>query len=173
MKNDMLVLLNRLDPSEDWLSQVREIAVTHGIAKVYLARVTPPFSSRVQSRVAPALLDMMGRMSATATSKYLSKIADDLRKQGVDAEPISTGMTAKEMYKFIKDSNIVLIVATDREAKLYRWHSGGLTERHLQFIWEHVFGPMLPTLLEQFHGSTTRGQRQRPRKAEHREENTK
>ncbi len=104
------------------------------------------------------MLDMMERMSAAATSKYLSKIADDLRKQGVDAEPISTGMTAKEMYKFIKDSNIILIVATDREAKLYRWHSGGLTERHLQFIWEHVFRPMLPTLLEQFHGTTTRGQ---------------
>ena len=91
----MLVLLNRPEDIEAHLSELREIAKKHGIEKVYLARVTPPFSSRVQDRVAPALLDMMAQMSDAAASKHLSKIADDLRKEGIDAEPISAGMPAK------------------------------------------------------------------------------
>jgi DNA-binding IscR family transcriptional regulator len=45
MKTYMLVLLNHLDSGEGWLSQVREIALAHGITKVYLARVTPTFTN--------------------------------------------------------------------------------------------------------------------------------
>lgn len=148
----MLVLLNRLDPAEDWLSQVREIALTHGIAKAYLARVVPPFSSRVRSRVAPAILDMMARMSDAAASKHLSKIADDLRKEGIETEPISTGMPAKEIHEFIKNNGIVLIVTTDGRSGLCRWASEGLTERHVKFMCEHIFGPTQPTRQEQAPG---------------------
>ena len=170
MKTYMLVLLNRLDSAEDWLSQVRETTMMHGIEKVYLARVTPPFSSRVQDRVAPALLDMMAQMSDAAASKYLSKIADDLRKEGIETEPIRAGMPAKEIHKFIENNDIVLIVTTDGRSGLCRWASGGLTERHVQFLCEHIFGPMQPTRQDRSHWATTRRQKQRARKAEHSEE---
>ena len=151
MKN-MLILLNYLEDIEGRLSELREIATTHGITKAYLARVLRPFGSRVRSIVAPSKLDMAMRMSDAAASKYLSRIADALRKEGIDAEPISTGIPAKEIDKFIEKNYIDLIVTYDGRSGLCQWPSGGLSGRHVKFLCEHLFALITPTPQEQLKG---------------------
>jgi hypothetical protein len=116
--NNMLVLLNRLEIIEDYLSKIREIAKTHGIEKVYLARVSCAFGSRIRSRVAPHKLDMAAKMSDEAASRYLSKVADDLRKDGLDVEPITAGIPAKGIHDFIKKNNVNLIVSDEGHSEL-------------------------------------------------------
>jgi len=98
----MLVLLNRPEDIEGHLSELREITKMQGIAKVYLAKVPRAFRSRARSIVAPQKLDMAARMSDAAAGKYFSKIANDLRAEGVDIEPISAGIPAVEIDKFIE-----------------------------------------------------------------------
>ncbi len=134
----MLVLINRLD-IERHLSEIREIAETHGIAKTYLARVSPDFGSRVRSIVAPHKLDMVARMSDAATSKYLSQIAAALREDGIDCETIGNSIPAKNLDDFIEKNNIDLVLTSDGRSGLCRWPSGGLVGRHVQFLYEHAF----------------------------------
>jgi hypothetical protein len=100
----MLVLLNRPEDIEGRLSELRKIAKTHGIAKVYLATVSRAFGSRARSIVAPHKLDVAARMSDAAASKYFSKIADELRTEGVHVEPISASIPAGEIDDFIEIS---------------------------------------------------------------------
>jgi len=168
----MLVLLNRPEDIESHLAGLREIAKTHGIAKVYLARVSRAFGSRARSVVAPHKLDMAARMGDAAASKYLSKIADDLRTEGVDVEPISAGIPAREIDKFIEKNEIDVIVTSNGRSGLSRWPSTGLPERHMLFLCEHVFGLMQPKQQKESHPATTREQKRRPGKAEHNEEGT-
>lgn len=134
----MLVLANRLD-IEGHLSEIKEIAKTHGITKIYLAKTSPDFSSRVRSIVAPHRLDMVARMSDEATSRYLSKIADTLREEGIDCEPIRASIPAKRIDDFIKESDVDLVLTSDGRSGLCRWSSKGLAERHVQFLHERMF----------------------------------
>ena len=76
-------------------------------------------------------------------------LIDACAQEGIEAEPISAGMPAKKIYKFIENNAIVLIVNTDGRSGLCRWASEGLTERYVQFLCEHIFGPMQPTRQEQ------------------------
>lgn len=155
----MLVLLNRPEDINVHLPELREIASVHGIAKVYLARVLRPFDSRVGSVVSPHKLDMAVRMNEAATSKYLSKMADDLRTEGMDVEPVNIGIPAVEIDEFIEKNELNLIVTSDGTSKLCRWPSTGLLGRHVLFLCEHVFGAMQPEQQEQFHRATKRGRR--------------
>ncbi len=124
----MLVLLNRPEDIESHLSELREITKMQGIAKVYLTKVSRAFRSRARSIVAPQKLDMAARMSDTAAGKYFSKIANDLRAEGVDIEPISAGIPAVEIDKFIDKKGIDLIVTTSRRSGLHQWPASGFTE---------------------------------------------
>jgi nucleotide-binding universal stress UspA family protein len=129
----MLVLLDRPEDIEGRLSELREIAVKHKVAKVYLARVSRTFGSRVRSIVAPHKLDMAARMSDAAASKHLSRIADALGTSGVNAEPISTGILASEIKEFIDKNNFDLIVSTEGLSRLCR-RPESLTGRHVQYL---------------------------------------
>lgn len=153
---EMLVLLNRPEDIEVHLSELREIAKTHGIVKVYLANVSRAFGSRARSIAAPHKLDMAARLSDAAASKYFSKIADDLRTEGVDVEPISAGIPAVEIDKFIEKNEIDVIVTSDGRSGLCSWLGAGLPGRHMLFLCEHVF-ELMPTPQVHFRGATKRG----------------
>ncbi len=114
----MLVLLDRPEDIEGRLSELREIAVKHKVTKVYLARVSRTFGSRVRSIVAPHKLDMATRMGDEAASRYLSKIADELRKGGLDVEAISASIPVGEIARFIEKSNIDLFVGAEGFSEL-------------------------------------------------------
>ncbi len=129
----MLVLLDRPEDIESRLSELREIAVKHKVAKVYLARVARTFGSRVRSIVAPHKLEMAARMSDDAASRYLSVISDKLRTGGIDVEPISTGILATEIKEFIDKNNFDLIVSTEGLSRLCR-RPESLTGRHVQYL---------------------------------------
>lgn len=152
----MLVLLNRLDDIEGHLLELREIAITHRIAKVYLARVSRAFGSMVRRIMAPHKLDMATRMSDVAASKYLAKIADDLRTDRIDVEPISTGIPYGEIDEFIERNEIDLVVTSDGRLGLCSWTGAGLAGRHILFLCEHVFGSTQPVRQEQFNATTRR-----------------
>jgi len=81
--------------------------VKYKVAKVYLARVSRTFGSRVRSIVAPHKLDMAARMSDAAASKHLSGIADALGARGINAEPISTGILATEIEEEAEEISLV------------------------------------------------------------------
>ena len=123
----MLVLLNRPEDIEGHLMELKEIARTQGIAKVNLARVSRAFGSRARSIVVPHKLDMVARMSDAAASKYLSKITDDLRTEGIDGEPIGTGIHAVEIDEFIRRNDIDLIVTTHGRSGLHQRLAKGFT----------------------------------------------
>ena len=123
----MLVLLNRPEDIDSHLADLKKIAKTQGIAKVYLTRVSRAFSSRARSIVVPHKLDMVARMSYAAASKYLYKIADDLRTEGIDVEPIGTGISAGEIDEFIRRNDIDLIVTTHGRSGLQQRLAKGFT----------------------------------------------
>ena len=126
MKNNMLVLFNHPEDIESHLSELKEIAKTHEIVKISLARVSPPFGSRIRSRVAPHKLDMATRMSDESASRYLSTIARALRAENVDCELISTGIPATEINSFIEKHDFHLIVRVEGRTGLSRWSAEGL-----------------------------------------------
>ena len=124
----MLVLLNRPEDIDGHLVELKEIAKTQGIAEMNLARVSRAFVSRARSIVALHKLDMAARMSDAAVSKYLSKIADDLRTEGIDVEPIGTGIPAVEIDEFIRRNDIDLIVTTHGRSGLHQRLTKGFTK---------------------------------------------
>ena len=121
MKNNMLVLLNCPEDIESHLSELREIAKTHEITNITLARVVTPFGSRIRSRVAPHKLDMAARMSDEAASRYLSKIAHALSAGDINVELTGTGIPAAEINKFIEKNDFDLIVGVGGRSGLSRW----------------------------------------------------
>ncbi len=121
----MLVLMNRLD-IEGHLSELREIAKTHGITNITLARVLTPFGSRIRSRVAPHKLGMAARMSDESAGRYLSKIAHTLSAGDINVELISAGILAGEINRFIEKHNFHLIVRAEGRSGLSRWSAEGL-----------------------------------------------
>ena len=153
----MLVLLNLPKDIEDHLSELREMVIEHEIGKVYLARLSRAFSSRAHSVVGSHKLDMAARMSDTSASKYLSKMADDLRTEDLDVEPISTGILAMEINEFLKKNEIYVTVTKDLRSGLCCWLGTGFSERQVLFFCEHVFRRMQPTLPEQSNRAKTRG----------------
>jgi len=135
----MLVLLNRPEDIDGHLVELKEIAKTQGIAKMNMARVLRAFGSRARSIVASHKLDTAARMSNAAASGYLSKIADDLRTEGVDIEAISAGIPAVEIDKFIRKNDIDLIVTIDGRSGLCQWPTRGPTKIQMRFLCEHIF----------------------------------
>lgn len=116
----MLVVMDCPEDIEGRLSELRGIAAKHKVEKVYLARVSRPFGSRVRSIVAPHRLDMAVQMSDAAANKHLFRMADILGRSGVKAEPISTGILATDLEEFINKNNFDIIVSIERLSKLYR-----------------------------------------------------
>ena len=136
----MFVLLNRPEDIEGRLPELKDIAITHRIKKLYVARILRPFGSRARRIVAPHKLDLAAQISDAATSNYFSKIADDLCTEGVEVEPICTSIPAVEIDKFIDKNDVDLIVTTDGRSGLCRWPSRDLVGRHVLFLCEHIFG---------------------------------
>ena len=65
-------------------------------------------------------------MSDEAASRYLSKIAHALSAGDINVEPISTGIPAAEINKFIEKHDFNLIVSAEGRSGLSRWPAEGL-----------------------------------------------
>ncbi len=133
----LLVLLNRLD-IEGHLPEIIEITKTHGVVRVYLAKASPEFGSRVRTILPAHKLDMAARMGDMAVGRYLAQIADTLRKRGIDCDYVSTGIPAKKLDDFMKSNGIDLVLSSDGRSGLCCWPGGGLSGRHAQFLYEHA-----------------------------------
>ena len=107
-------ILVPLDGSSDakWsLSHAKAIAKAFQVEKVFLLRVLTPFSSSALSRIPAKKLEIVEQSSKAEAWKYLSEIADILKKEGINAEPaVATGKPAKEMMDFAKSNSVDLIV---------------------------------------------------------------
>ena len=115
--NRMLILLDRLD-IEGYLPELGDIAKSHKIAKMYLARITPDYGARVRSIVAPHKLEMAEQMTDAAAGRYLDRIADALREKGLEFEIISRGMRPDKIDDFIRANEIDLIVSMEKGSDL-------------------------------------------------------
>lgn len=137
----MLVLLKSPQDIETHLGELKEIVQTHGIARVYLARVSRAFGARVRSIAAPHKLDTAIRMSSASVDRYFSNIADDLSIAGIDVIPVSTGLQVQEIDSFIRKHDIDLIVTNDGRLGLCQWKTGvDLSRGHVLLLCDHVFG---------------------------------
>jgi len=106
----MLVLLNRPEDIDGRIPELKDIAVTHGVVKVYLARLSRDFGPRVRSVVVRHKLDMAARMGDAAADKYLRRMAGVLCGQGLDCETISAGLPVERIGQWIGGSEMDLIV---------------------------------------------------------------
>lgn len=136
----MLVLLNHPEDIDTHLQELREIATTHGITKVYLARLSRAFGSRARSIVIPHKLDMATHLSDAAVHQYLSSIAVEFRAGGLDAEPISAGLSATAIDSIVAENEISMVVTSDGRSGLCCWPGTARLEKQVPLLYEHVFG---------------------------------
>ncbi len=109
----MLVLLSRPEDIEGRLSELREIATKNRVEKVYLVSVSRAFSRGVRSIVSPHKLDTAARICDEAVSRYLSRIAGELGKEGFAVEAVRTRIPVGGIDGFIGKNNIDLLVSTE------------------------------------------------------------
>ena len=77
-------------------------------------------------------------MSDAAANKYLSKIANALSAEGIDAVPIGVSIPTEKIEEYIKKNNIDLVVTGDGRSGLCSWPSEGLTGRNMQSLYEYA-----------------------------------
>lgn len=128
----MFVLLNRPEDIEGYLTELKNIAITHGVMKIYLARLPRDFNPRARSIMAPQKLDMAARMGDAAASKYLREIANTLCGEGIDCESISSDLPATEIAGLIKERDADVIVGVGTHSGLPdllgKWTRGRLAQ---------------------------------------------
>ncbi|MBI2860572.1 MAG: hypothetical protein HYX91_03575 [Chloroflexi bacterium] len=105
---DMLVLLDRPEDIEGRLEEIQQVAASHKVKRVYLARAPRAFGTRVRGMVAPHKLKLAVQMSAEATGIYLSRAARELSKGGLNVEVISASQ--EEIDRLMGKSNIDLLI---------------------------------------------------------------
>ena len=113
MYRKILIPLDGSDVAENSIQYVKKIAQKHRVSKVYLMEVLPQFRSVFRSRLSPHNLGLVAQMSESVTSKYLSQIAGELEKEGINVESVVvTGKPEEEISSFARNNHVDLIVMT-------------------------------------------------------------
>jgi hypothetical protein len=137
--NKLLVLLNRPEDINGHVAELKEIAITHKIKKVYLARLSCSFGPRARCIITHSKLEAAARISDAAAGEYLEKIAEDFRSDKMEAESIPVGIQFGEIERFVKENGVGIIATSDGRSGLCHWLVTGLPSSHVLFLYEHVF----------------------------------
>jgi nucleotide-binding universal stress UspA family protein len=131
MYQNILIPLDGSDVAECSLAHAKAIAKAFQVYKLFLIRVLTPFSSRTLSRIPGKKLEIVAQSSEVEAWRYLSEIAANLAKEGVNTEPVVvSGKPAEQIVGFAKSSSIDLIVmATHGRSGVSRRPYGSVAKR--------------------------------------------
>lgn len=139
MYTRILVPLDGSDFSECTLGHVRAIATSCNVPEVVLLRVLEPFQG-VYEMSEPWISEMQDKAQAVAED-YLSKLTDNLKKEGIAAEGVVVrGRAAEEILEYAKNNQVDLIImSTHGRSGVSRWFIGSVADR----VVRHCVAPVL------------------------------
>lgn len=143
MYKKILVPLDGSELTEGSLDYARAIADAQGAAEIVLLRVielNPQVEDIGGVSSEPWYRDAQAKVQAEV-KKYISTVANKLKKEGIAAEGIVTqGRTADEIVNCAKEKQVDLIVmTTHRRTGVSRWIHGSIADKVLH----HSAVPML------------------------------
>ncbi len=142
MYQKILVPLDGSEFSECSLQHLRAIAAGCKVPKVVLLRIVEPVPKdyRTIGMSNDLLNDADKRLGAEAND-YLTKIAADLKKEGVVTEvTVVQGTAAEEILDYARNNHVELIImSTHGRSGVSRWAFGNVADRVLR----HSTAPVL------------------------------
>jgi nucleotide-binding universal stress UspA family protein len=140
MYTKVLVPLDGSDLSECTLEHLKAVAAGCHIPEVILLRITEPIPSAYWETGED--LVRQGEQMATQNAKdYLARVADRLKADGINAEPVVLyGKAADAILDYAKDRAVDLIImSTHGRSGVSRWVLGSVADR----IVRHSTAPVL------------------------------
>lgn len=136
MYKKILVPLDGSEFSECSLEHVKAIAIGCKVPEVVLLRVVEPVSSATYAAYAEVHGDwvtQIEKQDQAEAESYLSKLADNLRKEGIAAQTtIVSGRPSEEILDYASNNQVDLIImSTHGKAGLSRWVFGSVTGKIL------------------------------------------
>ena len=136
MYKKILVPLDGSEFSECSLEHVKAIATGCRVPEVVLLRVVEPVSSATYAAYAEVRGDwvpQLEKQDQAEAESYLSKVADNLRKEGVAAQTaMVSGRPAEKILDYASNNQTDLIImSTHGKTGLSRWVFGSVTDKIL------------------------------------------
>ncbi|MCL0034691.1 universal stress protein [Dehalococcoidia bacterium] len=140
MFTKILVPLDGSELAEHILQYVRAVATGCNVSGVILLRIVEPLEAAYSEIGADWRREWEERIKAEAED-YISKMADNLKKEGVAAEGVvALGRPADGILEYTKNNQVDLIVmSTHGRSGPSRWLFGSVAERVLR----HSTAPVL------------------------------
>jgi len=141
MYKKVLVPLDGSEFSECVLDHVRVIATGCSIPEVVLLRVLEPIQRQAYSMVPQDLVREVEEKAKNEMKDYLSKLAGELKKDGVNVETIVlSGRPEDEILDYADKNKVDLIImSTHGRSGISRWVFGSIADR----VVRHSMVPML------------------------------
>lgn len=142
MYKKILVPLDGSEYSEQVLLHVRAISLSFQVPEVVLLIVVKPVdNSAIIANMGDEWVREIERQAQSKAEGYIRKVADDLKKDGIAAQPVMlVGKPAYEILEYITNNQIdMVIIGTHGRSGPSRWVLGSATER----ISKHSKAPVL------------------------------
>ncbi len=139
MYKRILVPLDGSELSECTLEHVRAIATSCNVPEVVLLRVVEPIEG-VYETAGPWINQMQDKSQAVAED-HLSKLTDNLKKEGIAAAGVVVrGLAAEEILDYAKNNQVDLIIMSSHgRSGVSRWFIGSVADR----VVRHSVAPVL------------------------------
>ncbi len=136
MYKKLLVPLDGSELAECTLQHLRALVTGCNIPEVILLRAIEPLHPQVVSALVGAGGDLLKEIEDNQkkeAQQYIQKTAAKLRKDGINAIPVSvSGNASEEILNYVKNNNIDLIImSTHGHSGISRWLMGSITHNVL------------------------------------------
>jgi len=133
MYKKILVPLDGSELAECTLNHVRAIAAGCQVPEVVLLMVMEPIPSQVYAEVPEDTIREAEKRNRTGAEDYLSKLAHDLKKDGIATKSVLVlGRAADEILDYVNKNQVDLIVmSTHGRSGISRWVWGSVADRVL------------------------------------------
>lgn len=134
MYRKLVVPLDGSEFAECGLAHAKAIASGCQVPEVVLLRVVEPLSADTVSALAMARDDSLRQVelyNQAEAKKYLAKVGDDLRKEGIAASVVTIdGRPEDEILKYAENNGVDLIVMTTHgKTGVSRWFFGSVADK--------------------------------------------
>ncbi len=137
MYHKLLAPLDGSELAECTLEHLRALATGCSIPEVIILRVIEPLPATTVAALAEAggnLLNEMEVSQKNEATSYIQSIANKLKNEGINAEPVAIpGYAAEEIVKYAQQNGVDLIImSTHGRSGIRRWVMGSVTNRVLE-----------------------------------------
>ncbi len=131
MYKKILAPLDGSELSETILEHVKAVATGCQVPEVVLLRVIEPLSPLAYTETSVEALANAEKADDKEAKDYLTKVAGDLKKEGIAAQTATAlGMPADKILEFVDESKADLIVmCTHGRSGVSRWVFGSVADR--------------------------------------------